>query len=401
MTLTASIQQWSPAINWTSKAAGSVGVRLSEAFSSFALAVNANPGNSSVPLSIIKDHQAATGTTTYGHLWRLGHPVNPVILSFINSSKVQTFNASSSSALLRLGLESAFTNDSSNGGYGTFATTLATLNAGLSYYAPDGSPVIDQAGLLLVLMNTTPDAEFFCYTYATTNGDTYAQNHTLLLFRSPVSSGWNVALIRSNALAGMFHSQNFFIWNNNTLVAANPFPLPPSGTEQQLINGVGLLPQVFGPTGLFAHGTIQNRLPLPAPFWFGSNQISDPRRLGRVSNPGGSGTFYQLAAAASGALDTWVLVPSGTAAMEGWSSIGSVSWSTMPDRLSFCPLLTPAPVAMGPATGPDFLIDWSSAALGAPGVRQHPFYAKQLQGGGAGGGSSSRPSTGVLWPRRL
>jgi hypothetical protein len=74
-------------------------------------------------------------------------------------------------------------------------------------------------------------------------------------------------------------------------------------------------------------------------------------------------------------------------------------WTTVPDRLSFCPLLTPGPVAMGPATGPDFLIDWSTAALGAAGVRQHPFYAKQLQGGGGIGGGSDRPSTGVLWPR--
>jgi hypothetical protein len=51
-------------------------------------------------------------------------------------------------------------------------------------------------------------------------------------------------------------------------------------------------------------------------------------------------------------------------------------------------------VLMGPDLGPDFLMDWSAAAMGGPGVAQHPLYALQQQGSG-----SRRPTTAVLWPR--
>ncbi len=396
MTLTCSALQW-PLWNWTSKLPGDPGQKLAEAFSAFAAEVNATPANALVPLSVIKDHSAATGAITYGYVWRLGHPQTPVLLSFSNSSKVQGYNSSSSSARLQLALESAYTNDSSNGGYGSFSATLFSVNAGLSHYASDGTPAWDLAGFLLIQADTTPSREFFCYTIAPIGTDINTQNHTLLLFRSPAVSGWSVVLNRSNSYTGMFYSQNSYTWSNNALVAASIIPLPPTGSDQQLIRGCGLYANTS--SGLFAPGILQPRIALPDCFWLGSNQLSDPRRLGRVSNPGGAGTFYQLAAAYSGATDLWYLNPPGTQPRAGWDTVGSLPWQTIPDRLSFCPLLTPGPVAMGPAVGPDFLIDWSTAALGAPGVRQHPFYPKQLQGGGGSGGGSGRPSTGVLWPR--
>jgi hypothetical protein len=109
--------------------------------------VNATPANALVPLSLVKDHSAATGPTIYGYVWRLGHPQTPVLLSFSNSSKAQGYNSSSSSARLQLGLVSAYTNDSSNGGYGSFSETLFSVNAGLSHYASDGTPAWDLAGL--------------------------------------------------------------------------------------------------------------------------------------------------------------------------------------------------------------------------------------------------------------
>lgn len=398
MTLTCSALQWA-SWNWTSKAASDPGMKLAEAFAAFAQAVNATPANVQVPLSLLKDHIAATGTTTFGYVWRLGHPLNPVVLSFTNSSKVQTYNASSSSALFKLGLESAYTNDTSNGGYGSFSATLASVNAGMSYYAPDGSPALVQAGMLLVLAETTPGREFFCYTIAPIGTDIYAQNHTLLLFRSEAVGGWNVMLNRANAYTGMFQTQNNYVWSNNTMAGATIMPPAPNGNEQQLIRGCGLYANGLS-TGVFAYGTIQQRIPLPDCLWVGSNQLTDPRRLGRVSNPGGAGTFYQLASAYSGACDIWYLNPAGTQPLAGWDTIGLMPWTTVPDRLSFCPLAPMESVAMGPQTGPDYLIDWSTSVVGAPGVRQHPFYAKQLQGG-SGGGGSGRPSDGVLWPRRL
>jgi hypothetical protein len=397
MTLTVSAQNWTPAIDWLSQAPGSVGLRLTEAFTAFAAAVNANPGNAGTQLSIVKDHNAATGTTNFGYIWRLGHPLNPYLLRFYNTSRNQGSSASSSTASFSLALESAYSDDGTFGGYGTFSSTLATISAGMSYYGPGGSPVFNADGRLIVLMDTTPGAEFFCYNIATTSGDTYAQNHTLMLWRAPASSGWNVGVLRSQALAGMFESRNFYCYSNNLLQAASTYPITPSGLEQMLVTGVGLIPSGFGPGQLFAYGTKQERLPFPSVFWFGSNQITDPRRLGRVSNPGGPGTFYQLGAAInSGGMDCWVLVPPSTPAMAGWNTIGSLSsWQTMPDRLYFCPAAPPGPVLMGPVLGPDFLTDWSPVAMGAPGVAQHPFYAQQE---GAGGGSR-RPSTGVLWPR--
>ncbi|MCP9915239.1 hypothetical protein [Cyanobium sp. ATX 6F1] len=395
MALATSAQQWA-SWNWTSKAVGSPGLRLSEAFSAFAAVVNATPANAALQLQVVKDHNSASGVTNFGYVWRLGHPVNPVLLSFYNTSKVQGYNASSSTALLRLGLESAYTIDSSNGGYGTFASTLHSVSAGLSHYAADGSPAIDYGAMLLVLMDTAPGREFFCYSIAPIGADTYTQNHTMVLFRSPATSGWNVFFNRSNAYVGMFYSQNSYIWNNNTLVSCSVMPYALGGV-QQLSQGYGLY---ANPTsGLFQPGTIQPRVVLPDCLWLGDNQLSSPRRLGRVSSPAGGGTFYQLAAAYGGATDLWFLQPTGTpAALALWSTVGSLPWETVPDRLSFCPLAPLQALGMGPAAAPDFLTDWSMSALGAAGVRQHPFYAKQLQGSGGGGGGS-RPSSGVLWPR--
>ncbi|WP_094556721.1 hypothetical protein [Synechococcus sp. 1G10] len=395
MGLATSAQQW-PSWNWTSKAVGSPGLRLSEAFSAFAAVVNATPGNAGVPLSIVKDHNSATGATNFGYVWRLGHPVNPVLLSFYNTSKVQGYNAVSSSALLRLGLESVYTNDSSNGGFGTFASTLFSVNAGLSHYAPDGSPAVDYGAMLLVLQDTAPGREFFCYSIAPIGADTYTQNHTMVLFRSPATSGWNIYFNRSYAYVGMFYSLNAYIWNNNTLAACSVLPYALGGV-QQLSQGYGLYANTT--SGLFQPGTIQPRVVLPDCLWLGSNELTDPRRLGRASSPAGGGTFYQLAAAYGGATDLWFLQPTGTpAALAGWSTVGSLPWTTVPDRLSFCPMAPLQPLAMGPTSAPDFLTDWSTVAVGAAGVRQHPFYAKQLQGS-SGGGGSGRPSSGVLWPR--
>jgi hypothetical protein len=138
---------------------------------------------------------------------------------------------------------------------------------------------------------------------------------------------------------------------------------------------------------------------LPHPFWIGDNQHSDPRRLGRFSDPGGGGTFHQLGASGGYADDLWIRLPSSPtpALLSGWSTVGSLAWNSIGDRLSVVaqpPLLD---ALIGPASGPDFLSDWSATAAGIGGMQQHPLYRHQL---GSSGGTG-RPTAGVLWPRRI
>lgn len=399
MTLSISSLNWSPAIDWLSKDQAQVGMKLAEAFAAFATAVNANSGNANHQLSVLKTHNSAQGATIFGYVWRLGHPVNPHILRVLNTTKAQGSTASTASLTVQCGPETNWVDDTVGtfGGYGNFSMAATNANMGMSYYGPSGSPTYDAPGRLIVFMDTTPGGkEFFAYNIATTGGDTYAANHTLILYRSAGSSGWNVYAHRSAALAGMSESRNAMVWNNNVVVHGATYPVMPTGTEQLLSTGLGVIQGPFGPGQIFEYRTKAERITLPSIFWFGSNQITDPRRLGRVTNPGGPGTFYQLGAAGNtGNLDVWCLVPPGAAQLAGWNTIGSLtSWQTFPDRLNFAPEVPRGPVLMGPDTGPDFLMDWSSIAAGGPGVAQHPIYALQQ-----GSGGSRRPSSGVLWPR--
>lgn len=397
--LTVSTLNWSP-YEWCSKDPNQIGMKLAEAFQTFATAVNANPGNVNHQLSALKTHDSAQGATIFGYVWRLGHPVNPHILRVLNTTKVQNSSASTPSMTIQCGPESAWIDDTVNafGGYGNFSPAQISFNFGLTYYGPSGSPASSPDGRLIVLMDTTPDGkEFFAYSIGTTSGDTYQTNNNLILFRSAGSSGWNVWAHRTAALAGLSEVRNALTWSNNVVVQASNYPSMPTGSEQLLSTGMGVYIGPHGPGQLFEYRTKAERITIPVLFWFGSNQISDPKRHGRVTNPGGPGTFYQLGGGASGAgLDIWCLIPPGATPMAGWNTIGSLtSWQTFPDRLNFAPEVLRGPVLMGPDSGPDFVMDWSPVANGAFGVAQHPLYSQQ-QGGGGG---SRRPTTGVLWPR--
>jgi len=409
MTFKASALSWST-WNWLSAAPTDVGMRLNEAFASFAAQVNANPGQSN-PLAILRNHASATGTSRYGYVWRLGHPSAPVLLRFSNSGNRQGYNLSSSSAQFQLALESTYSNDSSTDGYGSFSSTLFQLNAGLTHYGPDGSPSQSWGGVLLVLMDTTPGQEFFSYTLGPTGAEIYQGNQTLVLFRTPHSSNWNVHVFLSEVYGGQGYSDNGFLAINDSYVSGFLSPAPPSGNNQQLVRGLGFTPAVQA-TGSFSANRLQPRIQLPSCFWLGTNAHTDPRRFSRTSSPIGNGTFYQLGAAGSVSFsrDLWLLLPTGTpAAMTGWGTVGALPWTSISDRLSFCPLAPLEPLLLGGSAQNDFVTDWPGLAAGAPGVAQHPFFSLQLQGsgsgsggGGSGGGEtggSRRPSTGVLWPR--
>jgi hypothetical protein len=84
--------------------------------------------------------------------------------------------------------------------------------------------------------------------------------------------------------------------------------------------------------------------------------------------------------------------------LTGWSSIGSLPWTTLGDRLSVVPLPIDPVALVGAAAGSDGVTDWSATAAGIGGMQQHPLYSQQPAG--SGGGGNGRPAAGVLWPRR-
>lgn len=410
MTLKASALHWS-SWNWLSAAPSDVGMRLNEAFSAFAAEVNGNPGQSN-PLAVLRSHASASGTTRFGYVWRLGHPTAPVLLHVSNSNVRQGYNYASSSAVFQLALEAAYSNDSSNDGYGSFSGTLFQQNAGLTYYGPGGTPALTYGGVLLVLMDPSPGQEVFSCTIGATGSDSYQGNQTLVLFRTPHTSNWNVLLFISEVSGGLSASSACYLAIEDGYVSASLAPAPPTGNTQQLLRGLGFLP-ALQTTGSFSANRIQPRIPLPEWFWVGTNAHTSPRRFSRTSSPAGTGTFYQLGAAgsATSSRDLWLLLPAGTpAATPEWGTVGALPWTSITDRLSFCPLAPLEPLLIGGTTQNDFLTDWPGLAAGAPGMEQHPFFSLQLQGPGGGGsgggedggssGGSSRPSTGVLWPRR-
>jgi len=92
------------------------------------LQANADPANADLQLGVLRNHASANGATSYGFAWRPGHPVSPLVLSFRYISLVQSFNSSTASALLRLGLASHWIDDISNGGYGSFSSARLRTN---------------------------------------------------------------------------------------------------------------------------------------------------------------------------------------------------------------------------------------------------------------------------------
>jgi hypothetical protein len=402
MTLTACVRSWGPDVyNWASNATPAVGMRLNEAFSAFAAAVNATPANATLQLSVLRNHLSATGSVSFGFVWRLGHPVTPLVLSFHNTSLAQGFSSSDSSAQLRLGLESAWIDDTSNGGYGGFSATLLNAAYGLSHYGPAGSPAVaGLEGALVVIFDVTPGQEFFSATILRPGEDTYSANVSILLFRSPATSGWNVWFQRARAYIGLFGISHRWTWRGDAPEMALPLSVP-SGSQQ--ISSPCWWFQLPAPSGPLPYNTTRIRVQVPPLFWVGDNQHTEPRRLGRFSDPAGGGTFYQLGAATGFADDLWVRLPStpAPAVLSGWSSVGSLAWRTFTDRLAVMQHPQLEPALVGGSSAPDMAIDWSSCSAGLPGLQQHPLFALQLGGGGGvGGGGSGRPATGVLWPRR-
>ena len=152
-------QSWRlDAYNWLSKDPAKVGLQLDGAFRRFAAAVNANPGNGDYPLAVVRSHSDATTATSFGYVWSLGHPTAPVLISYRNLTTANmTYGLSTANVRLECGLASAYDHSpASNGGYGSFSSTLYGANAyaellnGTIYTYSVSHPVV-----LLVYQDTT------------------------------------------------------------------------------------------------------------------------------------------------------------------------------------------------------------------------------------------------------
>lgn len=419
MTLRASALQWG-VWNWLSADPDDVGMKLSAAFEAFSRLVNARADHPN-PLAIVRNHASSTSSEHYGFVWRLGDAHHPVLLRLYNRNPQALWTQDR--AELLLGHEADFVDDSSNHGYGTFTRTIQSATVGQSYYGPALSNGESHAGFLLVQWDSSDGREFFCYSIGVRGsgplGADYGfGNQTLLLFRSPHSSNWNVLHYSSPVYGGTGFRQVLHLGINDTYIAGTLAPDPPRGRVQQLCSGFSALPARQS-SGRFSFRSVQERILLPCCFWIGANAHDSPRRFGRLLSPAGGGTFYQLGAGenAGYSQDLWYLHPNGTpAAMAGWSSVGSLPWQTIGDRLSFCPLAPLQPLLIGGTGLGDFVTDWPAALVGTASLQQHPFFSRSLAsgdgtggtggagggGGGSGGagGGSGRPATGVLWPRR-
>jgi hypothetical protein len=88
-------------------------------------------------------------------------------------------------------------------------------------------------GALVVLCDGTPGVEFFSATIARLGPDTYSVNFTVLLFRSPATSGWNLWIHRSRAYIGMGSSNDRWSCRGDTPVAVIPGVASPRRTAAE------------------------------------------------------------------------------------------------------------------------------------------------------------------------
>lgn len=418
MTLRASALQWG-VWNWLSADPDDLGMKLTAAFDAFSRLINAK-SDQLHPLAIVRSHASSTSSQHYGFIWRLGDPHQPVLLRLYNHNPQALW--SQDRAELQLAYEADFVDDSSNHGYGTFSQTIQSASVGFTYYGPALANGESHPGFLLVQWDSSDGREFFSCSYGVRGsgalGADYGYgNQTLLLFWSPHTSNWNVLHYSSPVYGGAGFRQTLFLGINGTYVPGTLAPDPPRGRVQQLCRGFSAL-AARQSSGSFSFRSVQQPVLLPSCFWIGANSHDSPRRFGRLLSPAGGGTFYQLGAGENSGYnqDLWYLHPAGTpAAMAGWSSVGSLPWQTISDRLSFCPLAPLQPLLIGGTGLNDFLTDWPPALVGTASLQQHPFFSRSLSvgdgsgggggggsggGGGGAGGASGRPATGVLWPRR-
>ena len=394
---------------WTGKEPAGVGLQLDGAFRAFAALVNALPDNASTPLSVVRSHADATANR-WGYTWQLGHPVEPAHLWFHSDTPAtgappQGDTQSSSSAVFGSALASTFTNNTSNSGYGSYSNFTA-YGTGLAYLDSTITGATSIGAILLIAQDTTPGQEFFCWALKTHGGnDDLHRDCCQALYKSPGTTGWNSIAIFPKTPKQPY-GQIVLHGYSGSRFGGLPSAIGSSthANGHQLRSGIALS---HGDAVLQSQGLFDSPPPLiqlPAPLFIGSTSTRGAStHFGKVTRP--DGVMLQLGQR-SADRDVWLWLPSGTSHSQAihWSApLGLNHWREC-NELHFISGLPPAGFQLITGT-PDFIRYFPP--MSAAGTKQHPQQGLLLSGsggGGSGGGdpdANSRPSLGLLWPRRL
>jgi hypothetical protein len=391
---------------WTSKDPAGIGMRLDAAFRSFAAIVNALPGNATTPLSVVRSHADATASR-WGYTWQLGHPIEPAHLWFHSDTPAtgaipQGDSQSSSSAVFGNALASTFSNDSSNGGYGSYSNSLVTLT-GLAYLDSTLSGATSISAVLLIAQDTTPGQEFFCWALKTIGGnDELHRDCCHALYKSPGTTGWCSIAIFPRTVRQFYGQTILHGYSGNRFSSlASPIASSIHANGHQLRSGIaiGHYDFILESQGLF--NTPPPLIQLPAPLLIGSTTTRGAStHFGKVTRP--DGVMLQLGQRSS-SHDVWLWLPTGTSHSQAspWMSPFALSQWRECNELHFITGLPPQGIQLITSTA-DFIRHFPP--MSAMGARQHPQQGPLLTStgggdGGAGSGGLARPTSGLLWPR--
>jgi hypothetical protein len=391
---------------WTSKDPSGIGMQLDAAFRAFATTVNANAANATTPLTVVRSHADATANR-WGYTWQLGHPSEAAHLWFITeSSTAQGDTQSSSSAVFGSALASTYSGSTSNGGYGSYSNSTGN-STGLAYVDTTSS-YTSVGAVLLIAQDTTPGDEFFCWALKTYGGnDELHRDSCHALYKSPGTTGWcSIAVFPRTSKQP--YGQTVLHGYSGSRFGGLPSAIGNSihANGHQLRCGIALGHYDFV---LEAQGLLDTPPPLiqlPAHLFIGATSVRGvSTHFGKVSRP--DGVMLQLGQRSS-SHDVWLWVPSGTEHNQSspWISPLALSQWKESNELHFINGLPPQGSSFLPISA-DFIRHFPP--MSAAGARQHPQQGPLLEagsggngGGGDGSGGSSvtsRPSTGLLWPR--
>lgn len=391
---------------WTGKEPAGVGLQLDGAFRAFAALVNALPDNASTPLSVVRSHADATANR-WGYTWQLGHPVEPAHLWFLTETTgtvPQGDTQSSSSAVFGSALASTFTNNPSNGGYGSYSNSTA-YGTGLAYLDSTAAGATAIGAILLIAQDTTPGQEFFCWALKTHGGnDDLHRDCCHALYKSPGTTGWNSIAVFPRT-SKQFYGQVVLHGYSGSRFGGLPSGISSSihANGHQLRSRIALGHYDFT---LQAQGLFDSPPPLiqlPAPLFIGSTSIRGAStHFGKVTRP--DGVMLQLGQRST-ERDVWLWVPAVSSHNQAspWSSPLALSHWRECNELHFISGLPPQGLQLITGTA-DFIRHFP--AMSAMGARQHPQQGQLLSSSGgnqAGEGSAgmARPATGLLWPRGM
>jgi hypothetical protein len=397
---------------WTGNAPADVGMQLDGAFRAFAAAVNAHPLNAATPLSVIRSHADGSGNR-WGYIWQLGHPHDPGHVLLISESlTAQGDSQANGNALLAYANASTYADTTASGGYGSHSVSFRS-STGLAYL--DTTSTYQSVGaILLIAQDTTPGAEFFCWTLKTFGGnESLHRDCCHAIYKSPGTTGWNaIAVFPSTST--QFYGQIMLAGYTGSQFAglSSPFSAAVPSGRQQLRSRLAL---GFSETVLEAQGLLDTPPPqvrLPPQLFIGTtNQNGPTTHFGKVSFP--DGVLLQLGQRSTNR-DVWLWVPTGTSHNQAspWTSALGLSQWIESSKLNFVVGQPASDVQFLPASA-DFIRHFPH--MSAVGTRQHPQQGPLLDpgsggggdgggggsdGGGSGGSGSARPSSGLLWPRR-